>query len=33
MLGDTTLRVVDMADEEGGEMGLLSVQLLIGKGN
>jgi hypothetical protein len=33
MLRDTAPGAVDMEDEEGGEMGLLSVQLLLGKGN
>jgi hypothetical protein len=33
MLRDTALGEVDVADEEGGEMGLLSVRLLLGKGN
>jgi hypothetical protein len=31
MLGDTALGAVNMADEEGGDMGLLLVQLLLGK--
>jgi hypothetical protein len=29
MLGETALGEVDVADEEGGEMDLLSVQLLL----
>jgi hypothetical protein len=33
MLGETTPGEVDVVDEEGGEMDLLSVRLLFKKGN
>jgi hypothetical protein len=33
MLGETAPGEVDVADEEGGEMDLLSVRLLFKKGN